>query len=60
MKSMKTRIVTIFTMLSMLMCGNVNADNVDLQTAKQIGSYYFNVATGTKAPVSAEKFELVQ
>lgn len=60
MKSMKTRIVTIFTMLSMLMCGNVNADNVDLQTAKQIGAYYFNVATGTKAPVSAEKLELVQ
>lgn len=57
---MKTKIVTIFIMLSALMCGNVNADNVDLLTAKQIGAYYFNVATGTKAPVSAEKLELVQ
>ena len=57
---MKTRIVTIFIMLSVLMCGNVKADNVDLLTAKQIGAYYFNVATGTKAPVSAEKLELAQ
>ena len=60
MKSVKTRIVTIFIMLSVLMCGNVNADNVDLQTAKQIGAYYFNVATGTKAPVNADKLVLVQ
>jgi hypothetical protein len=60
MKSLKTKIVSIFTVLSVLMCGNVKADNVDLQTAKQIGAYYYNVATGTKAPVSAEKLELVQ
>ena len=60
MKSMKTRLVTIVIMLSALMCGNVKADNVDLQTAKQIGAYYFNVATGTKAPVDADKLELVQ
>ena len=60
MKSMKTRIVTLFTMLFVLMCGNVNADNVDVLTAKQIGAYYFNVVTGTKAPVSADKLELVQ
>ena len=60
MKSLKTSFVTIFIMLSVLMCGNVNADNVDLLTAKQIGAYYFNVATGTKAPISADKLELVQ
>ena len=51
MKSLKTRLVAVVTMFSVLMCGNVNADNVDLQTAKQIGAYYYNVATGTKAPV---------
>lgn len=60
MKSLKTRLVAVVTMFSVLMCGNVNADNVDLQTAKQIGAYYYNVATGTKAPVSADKLELVQ
>ena len=60
MKLMKTRLVSIVIMLSALMCGTVKADNVDLQTAKQIGAYYFNVATGTKTPVSAEKLELVQ
>ena len=57
---MKTRFVSILIMLSVLMCGNVKADNVDLQTAKQIGAYYYNVATGTKSPVSADKLELVQ
>ena len=60
MKSMKLRFVSIVIMLSALMCGNVNADNVDLQKAKQIGAYFFNVATGTKTPVSADKLELVQ
>ena len=60
MKYLKTKLVSIVVLLSVLMCGNVKADNIDLTTAKQIGAYYFNVATGTKAPVSAEKLELVQ
>ena len=48
---MKTKFVSLVIMASMLFAGYVNADNVDLLTAKQIGAYYFNVATGTKAPV---------
>ena len=57
---MKTKFVSLVIMASMLFAGYVNADNVDLLTAKQIGAYYFNVATGTKAPVNADKLELVQ
>ncbi|MBO4599489.1 MAG: C10 family peptidase, partial [Bacteroidales bacterium] len=57
---MKTRLVSIILVFSALMGGKANADNVDLQTAKQIGAYYFNVATGTKAPVNADKLVLVQ
>ena len=60
MKSLKTRLVAVVTMFSVLMCGNVNADNVDLQTAKQIGAYYFTVATGAKAPIEADNLKLIQ
>lgn len=60
MKYFKIKFVCIIVLISVLVCGNAKADNVDLQTAKQIGAYYFNVATGTKAPVTAEKLELVQ
>ena len=57
---MKTKFVSLVIMVSMLFAGYANADNVDLLTAKQIGAYYFNVVTGTKAPVNADKLELVQ
>ena len=57
---MKIRFVSLFLALSFLVCATANAENVDLQTAKQIGAYFYNVATGTKAPVDADKLELVQ
>ena len=60
MKYLKTRLVSVIVLLAVLMSGNANADNISLSTAKQIGAFYYNVATGTKAPVSAEKLELVQ
>ena len=56
---MKTRILSVILMLSVLMCGNIKAENIDLQTAKQIGAYYFTVATGAKAPVDADNMKLV-
>ena len=56
---MKTRILSVILMLSVLMCGNIKAENIDLQTAKQIGAYYFTVATGAKAPVDVDNMKLV-
>ena len=47
-------------MVCLMMVGTAKAQNIDLATAKQGGAYYFNAATGTKAPVTAEKLELAQ
>lgn len=57
---MRTKILSIAAALVALFCGSAKADNVDLLTAKQIGAYYFTVATGAKAPVSTDNLKLVQ
>lgn len=57
---MRTKILSIAAVLLALFCGSAKADNVDLMTAKQIGAYYFTVATGAKAPVSTDNMKLVQ
>lgn len=58
MKKLETKLLSAFVIIAMLMCGNAKADNVDIQTAKQIGAYYFSVATGAKAPINAEQLDL--
>lgn len=60
MKQLKISLVAIVFLIAEIMCGSVKADNIDLQTAKQIGAYYFTVATGAKAPVSEDQLELAQ
>lgn len=57
---MKTRILSSILIIAVLLLGNAKAQNIDLQTAKQIGSYYFTVATGAKAPVDADQLKLAQ
>lgn len=57
---MKTKVLAIAIALVGLFSGNAKADNVDLQTAKQLGAYYFSAATGAKAPISAENMQLAQ
>lgn len=57
---MKTKFLSIVFACVILFWGSAKADNVDLQTAKQIGSYYFTVATGAKAPVSSDNLKLAQ
>lgn len=57
---MKSRFLSIVLVISVLMCGHAKAENIDLQTAKQIGAYYFTVATGAKAPVEAQNLKLVK
>lgn len=60
MKQLKISLVAILFLMAEIMCGSVKADNIDVQTAKQIGAYYFTVATGAKAPVDEEQLDLVQ
>ena len=60
MKQLKISLVAVIFFMTGIMCGSVKADNVDLQTAKQIGAYYFTVATGAKAPVNADQLDLAQ
>lgn len=60
MKKLKTRILSLLVLASVVMCGNANADNVDIQTAKEIGAYYFSVTTGAKAPITADNLKLAQ
>lgn len=60
MKNLKIRLVSAFFMAAAMLCGTAKAENVDLQTAKQIGAYYFTMATEAKAPITADKLELVQ
>lgn len=57
---MKTKVLAIAIVLVAFLCGNAKADNVDLQTAKQLGAYYFTVATGAKAPIDADDLTLAQ
>jgi len=57
---MKTKILSIVLVCVALFCGSAKADNVDLETAKQMGAYYFTVATGAKAPVSTDNMKLAQ
>lgn len=60
MKNLRIKLVSLFFMAVAMLCGTAKAENVDLQTAKQIGAYYFSVVTEAKAPISADKLELVQ
>ena len=55
---MRFKFLSVIFIVSALLCGTAKAENVDLQTAKQIGAYYFTVATGAKAPVSADNLKL--
>lgn len=57
---MKIRLLSIAFMALGLFCGNVKADNVDILSAKQIGAYYFSVATGAKNPISTDDLKLAQ
>lgn len=54
---MKTRILSAILLFSVLLIGNAKAENIDLLTAKQIGAYYFSVATGAKAPITADNLK---
>ena len=60
MRKLKTRLLSAIILCVAVFCGSAKATNVDLQTAKQVGAFYYNVATGTKAPVSADNLKLVQ
>lgn len=55
---MKTKILTVILMVGVFFIGSAKAENIDILTAKQIGAYYFTVATGAKAPVSADNLKL--
>lgn len=57
---MKIKHLSIVFVLSLFLFGTTKAENVDLLTAKQIGAYYFTVATGAKAPVSADNLKLAK
>jgi hypothetical protein len=57
---MKFRFLSIVLAISVLLCGHAKAENIDVQTAKQIGAYYFTVATGAKASVEAENLKLIK
>ena len=55
---MKTRILSVAIALAALLSGSAKASNIDLQTAKQVGAYYFSVATGAKAPIATDDLKL--
>jgi len=55
---MKTKILSAILLLPALLFGTAKAENIDLQTAKQIGAYYFTVSTGAKAPLTADNLKL--
>ena len=57
---MKFKVLSIVLAISVFLCGRAKAENIDLQTAKQIGAYYFTVATGAKAPIEADNLKLIQ
>lgn len=59
-KALTAKTFSIVITACLMMLGTAKAQNIDLATAKQVGAYYFNTATGTKAPVSADKLELAQ
>ncbi len=60
MKNMKHKLLSAIVMISVLMCGSAKAENVDIQTVKQLGAYYFSVATGAKAPVNPDNLVLAK
>ena len=57
---MKFKALSIVLIISVLLCGHAKAKNIDLQTAKQIGAYYLTVATGAKAPITADNLKLAK
>ena len=57
---MKFKVLSIVLAISVFLCGRAKAENIDVQTAKQIGAYYFTVATGAKAPIEADNLKLIQ
>ncbi len=60
MKNLRTTLLSLSVIVVSLMFGTAKADNIDLQTAKEVGAYYFSVATGAKAPITADKLKLVE
>lgn len=57
---MKNKTLSAIFIIAAFLFGNAKAENVDVQTAKQIGAYYFTVATGAKAPIDADHLKLAQ
>lgn len=57
---MKIKSLSFFVACVAVFCGSVRAQQVDVETAKRIGAYYFNVATGSKAGVQDHDLTLVQ
>ena len=57
---MKFRFLSNVLVISVLLCGHAKAENIDVQTAKQIGAYYFTVATGAKVSVEVDNLKLIK
>lgn len=57
---MKFKALSIVLVISVLMCGHAKAENIDIQTAKQIGAFYLTAATGAKAPIAADNLKLIK
>lgn len=57
---MKNKLLAIAVVLTYFVCGNAKADNIDQQTAQQLGAYYFSLATGAKAEIPADKLVLAE
>ena len=57
---MKNKLFTLILTLSVMMMGTAKAENVDLQTARQVGAYFFAQMTGAKSPVAPEALVLAE
>lgn len=57
---MKIKSFAVIIALFSLMMGTAKADNVDLQTARQVGAFYFAKVTLAKAPVAPEALTLAE
>lgn len=57
---MKMKFLSAIIALCVVAVGTAKADNVDLQTAKQVAAHYFTQATGAKAPVTEEAIVLAE
>lgn len=55
---MKTKTFAILLALCVFAMGTAKANNVDLQTAKQVGAYFLTQVTGAKAPINEDALDL--